>query len=382
MDEQGEIKLKLYKIFLAVFMIGIVITFVGILKPKTFSYSEAIYSLTSHIGVAFIAAALVGLFFEKVLLEYAMLQVRSKIDEVTQEIEKQTDIMVEASKKFEILKVASEAGIKAIYISREKADEYVKNKLSVDELVKKAEDLKQEFAEVDLLGVCLRDFFKGDGRLTSYMSKFHREIVEKEIKKVRIRVLPLYPYTVAAINRMKAEESQNGPFVRFSGKGGSAAYKLAEARKQLPNTSFYNDCRSSLRTLYNLNRELPEIFHVRYCVSNPMVHLLRFNDEIFVEPYHLGKAKKYLGRRCLGGLVPAWHLVKNETSSFESFKNHFEYLWWQSEKINICKIVNVQESSVELKNELIDFLPPEKLQADLLEIIAEFCPKNQASSTT
>lgn len=379
-EETELLKLKLRQTFWLCLIIGTFIVAVGIIAPHFVAEKwHALCSLVSHLGVAFLTVALLGKFFEPLLLDQAMLKVRSKIEDQTQKIEKQTNTLVDASneqkrimgetaEKLEIAKVAAEAGIKALYISRRKAYEIAKTKLHIDKLIEEATNLKEP-VKVDLLGICLRDFFKSGEPLAGDTKIFLDSLKEISGKgsqaqqEVQIRVLVLYPYTIAALNRMKAEESQDGPYVRITSAG---SFRLRDLIPLLPRTTFFADFRSSMRTLFRMRKEISQILQVRYCLTNPMLHLWRFNNEIFIEPYHLGKSeRKHPALRCMGGIVPMMQIIKNENSSFEDFKNHFLYLWKTSEGNDIERVVD---------EEGLEFLQPDNLPDDLREKIAEFWP--------
>jgi len=233
-------------------------------------------------------------------------RVTQELNERSREIEAKTATIENASietreivKHFNIdmLNDARAVGIADIFAKRKHDD---RAKLAV---FTELEKVRSSGGTVDLLGVALPDYFLRQP-YEAYMNDF--------VHYAGVRALLLHPDSDSADLRERIER-------------GMALTK--------------NDIKASIEVIRTFLEENRKVQGRLYTIT-PIAFLMLTNDMVFIEQYHLGKVG--LGVECIGGhvpflkIVPVHDLPTIHGDVYTIMRNHFDELWNNSEKIEIC----------------------------------------------
>lgn len=68
---------------------------------------------------------------------------------------------------------------------------------------------------------------------------------------------------------------------------------------------------------------------VRTYTNDPMINLLEFPENMFVEQYHFGRPSIVPVGGCIGEYVPVLQF-RRDSNGYRFFSTHFDYLWSNS----------------------------------------------------
>lgn len=269
--------------------------------------------------------------------------------------------------RFETLKNLEKGNILAIFPNRSDSKESVESTMNVNKLRNYALKNNIKSLNIDFLGITLRDFTDShSGIHYQHMMNFVQKWKESKFDddfSVNFRILFLYPYSNSALVRTIREEFERDGIKEYNSKQVGDFLKSLESGSRL-----YKDSSISLRQFCKWRRELEPnkniLFNLRLCTINPMVHLLKFNNEMYIEPYHLGmelKEKKKTSAQTL--------MIKvTEGDIYNIFDDHFNYLW--NHKTTL-KVENIVEKETFKKDGICHYIPSLNLDSSTRQDIQQ-----------
>lgn len=266
--------------------------------------------------------------------------------------------------KSDLIRVAQESKISAIFKDRYSATEELRRKLTCKNQLDLHNRYSNNQISIDLLGIHLRDYFGTKGIFRVETGDFLSLLRRTDDFTIKIRILFLYPYCNTLVVRMIREECE---------RKGITEYKDEAIRDVLRNikiTRIYPDSVATLQTLWEESNKFSELkndnisFNVKLCTLNPMIYSLKFNDELYAEPYHYGFDKRK--GEIISGKVLFIKLSGGQMSNL--FQNHFDFLWNEQTTLSLKDVVEYDKS---IKKPVIDFTTPDKLRDDLRKKIEQ-----------
>lgn len=246
----------------------------------------------SAIGYLIIAPAIVGylftIFLERVSLGQMELIFKERMDKLTEDFQK---LKVGMEDNINVIEGAVNSDIINIYANREQA------------LKDMATKIEGSNKHMFLLAVSGTDFFTLNGALTKQFEKKFLSPRSFEDEEETVRVLLIDPFSQAAKERAEIEQ---------------------------PLTNYYNsDIKSDTFKAIQRIKELKEKkakIDAHFYSHTPILFVLRVDDYMFIEPYHLGYVETAGTLGCIGKQVPLF-LVTSKSSMFERLCKHFENIW-------------------------------------------------------
>jgi len=263
----------------------------------------------SIIGYSIIAPAIIGylftIFLEKVSLDHIDRIVKERIDKLSKDFEDRIDKLTadfetlggDMETNINVVKGAKDCEIVNIFFDRQEA---------IKEMKIKIEEVKDKMFVLAISGT---DFFTLNAPLKD---TFKDKILSGpfENKEEICRVLLIDPFCESARERAKIEQPTTGYYDTALK---SDTFRAMEEIKELKNSNAPIDARFYL--------------HI------PIVFVLRVDDYMFIEQYHLGhikKTEKIRSLGCIGKQVPVL-LVNSKSNLFKRICSHFDYIWDNSE---------------------------------------------------
>jgi hypothetical protein len=270
-----------------------------------------------------------------------------------------------------------DTGIQAVFPQRNAANEDIF--YHFESLKTKIQDKKP--VTIDILGITLKDFTMG-----KYQTVFEDLITAAKNAKngsqiIQIRVLFLYPYSNSAIIRSIREQinfEKNDDYLK------KRERKENYVKNYEKDSELYRDANKSIKTMITLLKNFMDnntgitvnacntvSFEVKLCTLNPMMHIIRIDDEMFIEPYHLGVIHVDSGmdmqRRAGKMAIPQIMLIKLENSNlFKVFCDHFNFLWADESSIPLPDLFEI---SLYDDCQDLDSISPKELNEHILEKI-------------
>ncbi len=207
-----------------------------------------------------------------------------------------------------------------IYADREQALE--------DMAIKIEESKKNMF----ILAVSGTDFFTLNAAL---QTPFEEKVLPPHSLEDEIKILLIDPFSHAAKERAEVEQPTENYY----------------------DTELKSDIFKAIGRIKELKDGNAKI-DAHFYSHSPVVFVLRVDDYMFIEPYHLGYVKKTIGTLgCIGKQVPIF-LVTSKSSLFERLCKHFDNIWKKSESLeDILKLKNWLRTKGRENNIIKDKLP-------------------------
>lgn len=227
--------------------------------------------ITESIGIAVVATALISFIYDQIFLKRLTIRY------------------------LDILKSATESGIRMIYKDRETALPDIKKAINI------------AHSKIQLLGIALTDFVG---------QKWFEDSLEslKNIP-ITIQILMLDRFSEAAKVRAEREQPTIEP---------DRERKLfMDLRNAVEFFNFYR--------VQNSDKVAMTIEEPRYYSWSPMIFLVIVDEsDMFVEQYHLGIETEttHAWPTCIGKNVPVFRLARG-SKYFELMQSHYNYLWNQ-----------------------------------------------------
>ena len=208
-----------------------------------------------------------------------------------------------------IEKDAKEAGIKRIFTNRRFDPAF-------EETIRKQ---IPETREILMMANSLRDFL-GDKKV----AKFNDLIIDAIEKGIKFKLLLLNPLSEAAKERAIIENGY-----------------IAENDEVYAVLPLYKDIQTVANWIYNNKSKTKDNIETRFSSLTPTVLMIKTDDYMFIEQYHIGSlkdagiviAKGDEHAYCLGGYVPIL-MVDNSSSFAKLMVSHFENAWDKAEKFD------------------------------------------------
>lgn len=182
--------------------------------------------------------------------------------------------------------------------------------------------------------------------------------LNKEGISVRFRILILYPYSAAGQLRIQAENS-----TRRSSINESDFDRGDDFIEQLTNETFFasslfSTSQMTLKVIYDWRRSLgddhslnspPNRFALRFSIMNPIVCGLRVNQRFFFDVYSYSKLDRNQ-TICSGDTQPVIEVTREDGMPYDSFCDHFRYLWNFDATLDAEDAVDLTGDSPRLKS--------------------------------
>lgn len=341
------------------------------------------YLILSHIGIAFIELVFVLLIFEIILRSEGISKIRRIFDNQIEKLVEQNNI---TSKQFSILQVAKESKLDNLYLRRNGLKRDFKQIFALNYFNQLAKKNNQKTVEIDMLGICLRDFFNDNGIFKEEIDPFWDSLTSfkpgnNEVQNIKIRIMILYPYSNVAIIRMireyfKRHESESKIDPNDQNETNRTVYRKEEIKGLLENIHdqrLYKESRETVNRLRILNEKFKGNenieFLVRICTLNPMNYILRFNNILFIEPYHFG-FDTVKNEIISGKVVISAFKNGDKGDVFDLFKDHFEFLWKDKTTIDFNELIK-KVKDAKYKDYTCDYLSPDDLELGNLQKIQQ-----------
>jgi len=234
------------------------------------------------------------IFLEKVSFPEMKNIFQTEIHLLTKDIKKLNDDM---GTNIDIVKGATKSNLINIYFDRKEA---------IKDMDKKIADVQNE---IFLLAVSGTDLFQINAPLKN---NFKKKVISEHFKEKKCRILILDPFSQAAKERAEVEQ---------------------------PTTEYYDsniksDIFRAMTEIDDLKKSNAPI-EARFYSQTPIAFILRVDDFLFLEMYHLGHVMESyqlptesLG--CIGRQIPVF-LFDSNSNLFERMISHFDQIWKNSE---------------------------------------------------
>lgn len=310
---------------------------------------------------------------------------------------------------FSIIKSSKRAHISNIFAKRINSRENIERDLENILIVLNNIDYTNfEPIYIDLLGVTLKDFsiehYKVKfSKIVNEISKIEKKLSENKMQNseelrqnpsICFRIMLQYPYSNSAIIRSIRETFESDKFEDDAAKFDINIVKNFERDdyslflKKYIHTRLYQHASQSAMQFYkwkikiNNKKNSCISFQIKLITHNPMAHIVRFNDEMYIEPYHFGMTYKEpmegqdtithgtLNISSGTKLIEQFLMIKTFRSDFKfwkfdlfaNYRDHFEYFWNHDSSIEIEKLVDVEGN-------IVHFKKPEQLDNAIIEKI-------------
>ncbi len=249
----------------------------------------------SAMGYLIIGPAIVGylftIFLERVSLSQTERIFKERMDELTKDFQK---LKAGMEHNINVIEGAVSSDIINIYTNREQA---------LKEMTTKIEGSNKH---IFLLAVSGTDFFTLNGVLKKPFEKKLLSPRSFEDKDEIVRILLIDPFSQAAKDRANVE--QHG--------------------KNYWDTDIKEDTFKAIERIEELKEKSAKI-DARFYSHTPVMFVLRTDDYMFIEPYHLGFVETTGTLGCIGKQVPLF-LVTSRSGLFERICKHFDNIWQDS----------------------------------------------------
>jgi excisionase family DNA binding protein len=260
-------------------------------------------------------------------------QVQRIFDSMSLELQQLKSGFVDLEQLANVHHSISDLGIAGIYPPR---------RISPDTWGEIQAALQRATGEVRLLGIALRSFLFQDGHFYDLIRK--KLAASKD--SIHIKALIVYPYGDAARARAVAEGT-----TEFAGlsRNRSESDKFERAFRE---SQLFLDISRSVRNATKLQEVFPDKVEVKTIDVHPTVHMVQTEEIMFVEIYHLGKAKAnvpgVLIGGCVGEQVPMLQ-VESESNLYTLLDASFDHMW--SESNPFLKTISLERVNKELDNQ-------------------------------
>lgn len=299
-------------------------------------------SLLEHISITLTVLLCVVLIFEVILRKDTLKMVEEKFTEIIKDIQIKSD---------KILEAANEANIEAIYSNRTVASTEISTYFDLMKLKTTSCNNK---IKIDLLGICLRDFFKdGFPHKETVSTFFNSKNLAKE--DLSIRIMILYPYSNDAVIRMIKEKQRCHESPNHKESVFDIINKISSQR-------LMGDSQLSMQGIWEIYSKIreKEKFQVKVCTISPTHYILRFNDKMFVESYHLGcdkKTNEITSGKIFMTCFSARPQINENRTTFHYLADYFEALWNDETTLEMTDIIDPKGG--------MTFLEPDRLKDEL-----------------
>ncbi len=249
-----------------------------------------------------------------------------------------SQISQDLEKKFQIIQHAEHARLVGIYEDRPTA---------LKKFCEYADSKRME--QIDILTIAGKNFFHSGSE--PYKTLFERPLARGAPH--RFRILLLHPASNAAVERSHRELPRDDrlrldTFIAANHATATAAEidRVAPYRRR-------SNCRDVIHSLGDLanvsanyaykgfgkaprasSTDIPQL-QARLHYSTPSLQLIRIDDRVFVEQYHLGKDEQHASEtmdNCLARKVPIFEYLTLGAPG-KLLVAHFDYLWQRSEAV-------------------------------------------------
>jgi hypothetical protein len=364
--------------------IAIIATIVSLYFSLTSLEGSLFNKIMTHLTIALFDLALVIVIFEILLRTENTLKTKEIFNEQISILGDESKKMIvqfnEMNKKtaqqFSILQVAKDGNIFKIYNERDEIKEDLTTFLNLQYFENIAKEInffeenipckaKRKF-EIDMVGITLRGFF-GDRNpiFKKVFLDFLKTVINtssENIDSFNFRIMILYPYSNLAVIRAIREYTK-----KFEGRKEFSEQDINKMIVGLEELPLYKETHTCINCFQRYKDELftktktdskniNVKFEVKIITLNPMEFILRLDNLMFVEPYHLGY--DHTSHEIVSGkvIVTAFKKGKN----FDLFKNHFDFLWKDPTSIDLDKMIK-EKDNIPLN---YYFLKPEDLDSE------------------
>ena len=219
-------------------------------------------------------------------------------------IEERTIRLVESASSLDAL---HRAGISQIYVSRLQAADHMLHAVA-----------RASTTEIQLAGISLNDFVRGESPLHRVWEKIERYIEGKELisHPLHINVLPVHPDCIGAALRSCAEHRNGAMMAGRLKKDVDATVDHLLALEHLANQRFDRDSNG------------PQIkLQARLCTVTPPLFLFRTDTVSFVQQYYFWSARPSLDHNVAPTIRFQGANIDGQLSVHEEMGCHFEWLW-------------------------------------------------------
>jgi hypothetical protein len=241
----------------------------------------------------------------------------------------------------------------------------------LDESVKKQWPTFNKSISVDFLGFTATTLLDPGGMITKncHFDKLEHLIanigeLNEQGVAVRIRLLLIYPYSAAGQIRIQAEHSAKRTSIERPDfkRGISFIEQLTD--ETFFGSSLFSTLQRSLKIIYDEfsfpaeddpRFSSPNKFALRFSSFNPIICGLRVNSRFFFDVYSYAKHKSRQ-QVCSGDTQPVIEVDKQSGLPYESFCDHFRYIWRHDATLDAEDAVDISSDDPRLRApEEIDF---------------------------
>lgn len=283
----------------------VIFLFIG-LGLIIFSYTSIILgrgiiiTLLRGLGSAILIASLISLTLDRIFqkqLENKMISVAEigaqKINEKVGFLTSDINNITSIAEKIPVMNGCLKSGILNIYEKRSVAE---------NDIIKYINNAKEK---VFIMGISLRTFFQGNGKLNNTVKEKLYNVKQKAIWKI----LVLDPDCEQAKLRSEREEAE-----------GTALEEGTLFRE-------VNSTISEVKGIKRTSKAIDERVHIRKYYGSPSCFLLIIDDVMFIEQYQYGeKGEDECEKKIVGEKVPLL-MFKEESDMYKELLGHYTYMW-------------------------------------------------------
>ena len=288
-----------------VFVVGMFL--IALSYASFIAHPSLLASILSELGVALAVASLIGASVDSLFHRYLVAETRAAAEqaaasvrgEVQELSEKVAHISRESAGVLERVPIMScclQSGISNIYQSRSNPAAETR----IMALLEKAE------RRIDIMGISLRTFFQGGGKLNNAVNEIMKRSADDDYKGASWRVLVIDPECEQAHLRSQREELP------------TASYDDSNLFREV------NDTIKIIETRYKQSKSKIDLHVYR---GAPSCFLLLVDDLLFIEQYHYGRER---GQRA-AELVPLLEF-ESDSTMYKELEGHFKYMWEELSK--------------------------------------------------